>query len=274
MQATKPHISYSQMTNLRQCGESYRLKRIEKVEQRPSVPAVVGQVIHGGTETIDALIPDGSSDEAILTEAQTVVDGLLAAAVEVNSKVFPVEDWKRYGRATVEKPNGEDLSWFESVGIPNSLRAYLAWRRSSGLDVLDIEGFGPAVEVPFDLYMGDQPVHGYIDRVMHREGVPVLVDIKSGQKPKTDEQLGLYRQALLRGAGIDVTYGVYVYALKTGQWKLTSPLDLRHWTMEKLEKVYLQGSKVIELGMFLPQPGEQCFRCDVAHACAFSQAAI
>ena len=117
-------------------------------------------------------------------------------------------------------------------------------------------------------------MRGYIDRVfITADGVPYLCDLKSGQKPKTDEQLGTYRHALA-AVGIDVTYGGYLYGLKTGDAKLTPPLDLRHWDSAKLAALYVQGDRQIELGIFIPHPGEQCQHCSVTAHCAFVQAAI
>lgn len=271
------HRSYSQLSTLRNCGEQYRLTRVEKIAERPSVPAVVGRVIHTATEFIDhALLADPSVDPT--TEALSVADRELDAAVQVeavhNPEFADPDSWKRYGRATVEKPRGEDLDWFRDHGIPAAILAYYEWRQASGLELLDIPGFGPAIEVPFELYIGDQLIQGFIDRIFQRDGTPCLTDLKSGLKPKTSEQLGIYRHAVLRGLGLDIQYGVYVYALKTGTAKITPPIDLRWWTEERLARIYVDGSKLIEQGIYLPAPGDNCFRCGVAYACDFSQAAI
>ena len=271
------HRSYSQLNALRNCGEMFRLERVAKVPQRPSVPAVAGKVIHAATETIDHLIHDGQRDPlALEIAASETADRELTVEVALESQGEHADPatWKRYGRATAEKPNGEDLEWFRRTGIPLSITAYIDWRLRSGLDLLVLPGFGPAIEVPFETYIGNQLVHGYIDRVFQQRDCPYLLDIKSGQKPKTDEQLGVYRYALHLGANLDVTYGGYLYGLKTGVAKLTPPINLQHWTPSKLEQVYVQGSKLIEQGIYLPSPGEQCFRCSVSDHCDFAISAI
>jgi len=272
------HRSYSQINSLRNCGEAYRLERIEKVTQRPSCAAVAGKVVHSATESVDWLLHAGERDPLELRRA-----GILTAQAEMAGEIAAnavgeYEDlgsWKRYGRQTQAKPHGEDIEWFSAVGIPECISSYIAWRLANpGLTLLDIPGFGAAIEYPFVVAVEGVQVRGYIDRVfITADGVPYLCDLKSGQKPKTDEQLGTYRHALA-AVGIDVTYGGYLYGLKTGDAKLTPPLDLRHWDSAKLAALYVQGDRQIELGIFIPHPGEQCQHCSVTAHCAFVQAAI
>lgn len=274
---TPTHRSFSQVKQLRTCGEQYRLERVERVPSRPSVPAVAGSAIHVGTEKIDELLLQGADSEDIAELALTAT--LVALDEEIQhlaDKGWTTDKWKRYGRKTAEKPQAEDVEWFRNVGIPNSLNAYLAWRLSTPEFIIaDVPGFGPGIEVPFNYYVDGQLVHGYIDRVFTTaDGGYYPLDIKSGLKPKTTEQLGLYATALERGLGWRIDYGFYLYGLKSGEAKLTPALSLAGWDDAKLSRIYLGANKLIELELYIPNPGDACFNCGVSDHCAFVQALV
>ena len=265
------------MSQLRRCGWQYFLERIVRTPSRPSVPAVAGQVVHTGTEQVDRLLHTGQTDPRVLLQAaSTDADAAVQAAiVEKSAAGWEPSKWKAFGRATAEKPFGEDLQWFQAQGIPQSLVAYVEWRMETMWTLAEIPHFGAAIEVPFVYYTnsGNQ-VHGWIDRVFVIDGELVLLDIKSGQKPKTSEQLGLYAAALRNGLGWNVTTGYFLYGLKHGEAKLTKPLDLTVWSDERLSRLYDMSSQAIEAGIYLPNPGEACWSCSVSQHCEFSQAAI
>lgn len=282
------HRSYSQLNQLRTCGEAYRLQRIEHVPSRPSCPAVAGKVIHSATEVVDHMLYEGiwgqrvagpTADEAdaeALKEAgYASATAELVVAIEDESKVFPVDEWKRYGRATTEKPHGEDMDWFARVGIPNAISAYVDWRLAHlQLRLAEIPGFGPAIEVPFNHYVAGQLIHGWIDRVFCDDEGYYPFDLKSGTKPKTDEQLGLYAAALNKALSWDIRYGFYIYAMKSGTCKITPALDLSRYNDDMLTRLYGGATLMIDQGIYLPHPGDSCFHCGTAHACEFAQAAI
>lgn len=273
------HRSYSQVRQLRTCGEQFRLERIERKPSRPSAPAVAGTAVHTGTETADAHI-----DDTELTRSIVVDLALDAALVELDAQIekftaqgWPPDTWKRYGRKTKEKPNAEDIEWFRQVGIPNSIAAYVDWRLATPDFVLaEVPGFGPAIEVPFNYYVEDQLIHGFIDRIFTSKSVGGYypIDLKSGQKPDTDEQLGLYGRALKKALDWDVEWGYYLYALKTGTAKITPPIRISHWDDDKLGSIYLPATKLIDLQIFIPHPGDACFHCGVSDHCPYAQSVV
>lgn len=261
---------------MQRCPEAYRLARIEGVSRRPSVPALAGTAIHVGTEEVDRLILAGVDDLDTLTrESLTNAETALDSAVDevCGQGEWTVDDFKYFGFRPAQT-----LDWYRATGIPNSMRAYAGWRLGADthLDVAMLPGEQPAVELPFEIQLWEIPIVGFIDRLMIERDSLVFyaLDIKSGNKPTTDEQLGLYRYALAEQYGIDVSWGGYVYGLKRGEAKLTPPIDLTHWTKEKLYYVYSRADYLINQGIFLPNPGEACFTCDVSHACRFAQSAI
>lgn len=221
--------------------------------------------------------------EELSEPSQEEIDGIIGEAIdvalasvdaEIEHEEWPVDDWNYFGK--------QDLDWFRSEGIPNSVRAYAGWRTGSDLELAQLHEIGLAIEVPFDVKLWEIQLKGYIDRLLVQPDTMAfyVLDIKSGHKPPTDEQLGLYRYALSEQYGIDVTWGGFIYNLKggpgkgRGQAKLTPPIDLRHWSKEKLYLMYSQADFLIRQGIYLPSPGDACYACDVKHACRFVQAVI
>lgn len=219
------------------------------------------------------------------TRSQILESALMVANTRLNEEVaehlvdFPdITSWKSYGRATKAKPHGEDIDWFREFGIPACINNYLDWRLEHPELVLYILPNGnPAIEVEFYVTLGPgDPVRGYIDRVFVNEnnGGKLIVDIKSGQKPKTSEQLGIYKKALEAGSGEEFRWGTYIYGLKTGI-NVVPDIDLSMWTDEALGRIYGADTTVLlEKQLFLPNPGENCFHCGVSHHCAFAAASI
>jgi hypothetical protein len=107
-------------------------------------------------------------------------------------------------------------------------------------------------------------------------GFAVIVDIKNGTKPKTTEQLGVYRHAMMEMHPDGGPYlGSYLHGLKPtsrSETKQTYPNALSSWTPERLTALYTSADKQIKDGIFLPNPGEACFMCSVTQHCAFYSA--
>jgi hypothetical protein len=251
----------------------------QKFQPGPSASDLC-KAVHVGTETVDVYWDRAEPDELA---AQATSDALQELDVEIEkekAKGWSPEDFKKYGRtaATGLKPNGEDVDWFRRIGIPNSITAYIDWRlANSNLVLAEVPGFGPAIEVPFNYYIGDQLIHGWIDRIFTDTeiGGYYPLDLKSGAKPKTDEQLGLYAAALKKALGWHIDWGYYLYGLKTGTAKLTAPLKVSHWNDDKLGQIYLPATQLIDLGIFIPNPGEHCWMlCSVSDHCQFMQSVV
>lgn len=258
--------SYSQVDQVRRCGWAYKLKRIDRLPERPSAAAVGGSAVHAATEVIDADWPNVDVDAARTIALDYVADEVVA------NPDYPVEEWTAFGW----KPK-QDLGWWLSTGIPNALTAYVDWRRKHpSYSILSVDD-GPAIEVEFDIQLGEVRIVGKIDRVFVDEnnGTPFVLDIKTGRKPETDEQLGLYRAALA-ARGVFVDYGVYVFGLKRGLnlYGDTMPIDLTHWTAEKLHSVYSPANQAIDARLFIPHPGSQCQICSFNDRCAYAQSAL
>jgi hypothetical protein len=276
MTATQ-HRSYSQVSQLRRCGWQYKLERLDRVPSRPSVPAVAGKIFHTISEEIDRWLYENnqhhnfkSPDAGLHDVAKWKLNDLRSTEIakEADHTGFGPETWRHFGK--------QDLDWFLDTGIPQMIDAYIGWRvENPHLKLAELPGFGPAIEVPFNYYINGTLVHGWIDRVFTSDdGGFYPLDLKSGKKPATDEQLGLYGQALKAGVGWEPTWGYYLYDLKSGVAKQTPPLNIAHWTPEKLAQVYESSDRAIKAGLFIPHPGDSCFVCSVSDSCEFVQAVV
>jgi hypothetical protein len=277
------HRSYSQVRSLRTCGEQYRLERVEQVAQRPGTAAIAGRVIHQATELVDYEIASGEENEDVLVyEASRLAEEILDREVEENlSPTFPTPDsFRSFGQSKLN-PAGQDVEWFRKIGIPGSIQNYVTWRVN---EVPHYElGILPsgelAIEVPFTLDLGGVEVVGQIDRVFWdvKNSFSVILDIKSGQKPKSNEQLAVYKIAMEEKDPSTPYLGSYVYGLKPGSksgTRQTYPNVMMHWNRERLTAIYSQADKQIDAGLFIANPGESCFMCSVSHACPLYSASV
>jgi len=268
------HRSYSQLNCYRRCGEQFRLERIEHAPQRPGAAAVAGTVVHTATEHIDlTLEEDPEANVGHLAAAQRIAQDELAAQLAYwAAHGYSPDRYKVYGRQNVD--------WYRTTGIPQSVEAYFNWRRDHpDFRLVTLPGHGLAIEVPFNIELASGlTIHGHIDRVFEvGEGqfdfIPM--DIKSGRLPQTDEQLGLYGLALsTEPYNLTCRWGFYLYNLKAGEAKLSAPLNLTHWTWAKLSKVYEDLDRALQAEIYIPHPGEECFHCAVSDSCMFAQAVV
>lgn len=273
------HRSFSAVKTLRSCGEQYRLERVERVSQRPMAAGVAGRVIHLATELVDLEIESGERDEGTLTllghqHAAEVLDKEIS---DTATEEYPPEAWRAFGQSK-NNPRGQDIEWFRRVGIPGAVANYINWRlENDHLAVMTLPSGVLAIEVPFEMQLSsdESPIRGQIDRVFTNvnNGLHLIVDLKSGLKPTSSEQLGVYRQAMLAGLPDEIfDYGAYIFGMKptskTGI-RMTPDINLKIWTAERLRKIYGQADVIIEKELFLPNPGPSCFLCGVSQHCGF-----
>jgi len=283
-QSSPEYLSYSQVNTLRTCGEQYRLRYIEKAPRRPGCAMIGGTVIHSAADAVDEAILSGEANPESLVKlaaeaAELKLKSEIERAIEHSPEYTDLSTWQRYGRKTKTTPNAQDIDWYRAVAIPAAIQNYVSWRlKSAFLVPMNIPGWGPAIEVPFQLTIAGRQVRGYIDRVFVSTdtGVPVVVDLKSGQKPKTDEQLGLYATALRATLPGEFKWGAYLYGWKNPEKPatLTAPIDLSYYTDEMLSQTYGDAALAIDQSLFVPNPGEACFHCQLIDSCKFARSAI
>ena len=189
----------------------------------------------------------------------------------------PVELWRTGGRKTKALPYGEDLGWWHEQG-PIQLERYETWLRScvnQGWQVATLPDGSPGVEHGFEVEFGGVAVRGYIDLILERlpgglDGgvLPselLVVDVKSGQPPKSDIQLGLYGKAIEKKFGVPVDFGAY-YITRNGE--ATPPVSLERFTEDFFVDLFAKTDRIIREGLFLPNISNLCASCSVNDYCA------
>lgn len=276
------HRSFSAVSTLRKCGEQYRLERVANAPQRPTTAQIAGRVVHQATELVDYEIAAGeTSEEALAYSALRLADDTLDKEVEsALSPRYPrVEDFRSYGQSK-SNPAGQDINWFRKTGIPGSISNYIRWRMETvpHYELMVLPDGQLAIEVYFTMKLGEVEVVGQIDRVFidTKLGLSVVLDIKNGGKPKSNEQLGLYREAMLEINPEGGPYfGSFLYGLKPGSKngvQQTFPSGMPSWTRDSLTNLYVSADKQIRDEIFLPNPGDACFMCNVSEYCPFYSA--
>lgn len=249
--------SVSQVNQYLACPWQYKLQRRDRAWQRPAAWFPQGLGVHGAVEAIEK-----SGRTLSLDEALEVYDREYSASV---------------ARWTEESPNFEVWYW----SGPYSGEVDLERRYHLGREqverymafIANNPGWKPdrydgelAIELPFRVWFGDVEVRGFIDNVTDNEPV----DVKSGNKPGDDFQLGTYAGFLEQRYGIKRRNGWY-WMGRTG--KLTKPYDLSDWSQQKLADVYGEVDALILAEEFDPKPEKsKCRFCSVSADCAFSLA--
>lgn len=255
------HMSNSQLSSWLRCGKSYQLSRILGAPSKPATWLVAGTALH------EAIYQVNLSHTGQIDEVDPVLEFEKAFDIEVGKTVaetgLPTSQWKTAGRTSRDKPNKEDATWWRMDGA-RQVREYATWLQDSGWSLFELDG-KPLVEFETTTEFGDMPVKGFLDAVMvNPDGELRVVDYKSGTKPSARVQLGMYAAALKRLLEIDILAGNYFMTRKA---EMTDDYDLTRFTPAYFDKIFSQAKKAIDLDIFLPNPGNACFLCDVADYC-------
>lgn len=255
----RPHLSYSAVSSLSECGERFRLERVEQVPQNPAWWFIGGKAYHVATEYIDY----GTEEDP-----KTAWDKAWAAQLEEDIPDGNYDNARAAGKATKEWPDKQNKDWWEYFG-PQFVAEYIKkmdQMRAEGWKLWTIEDGTPAIEIPFQVAIGSVPIKGFIDRVMvNPDGEMVVVDLKAGSKvPESTMQLGVYAVALEKTFGVRPILGSYFMARKA---ELTEPMSLLHYTEDVIGSVFDTAKRMIEAEIFLPQVSSFCKACGVRDYC-------
>lgn len=258
----KPHLSYSAMGDYVDCGEKYRLARIERVPQSPAVWFAGGTAVHEAVEVYEHSLHNGFS----LTEAATAARQAFTDALVREYEAEPEGAvWQVGGRKTKQAPRGEDFAWWRANGL-DMVASYIRWRNASPLTLWTTPEGSLAAEVGFNVTLpGDIPYVGKIDLIFQDPaGNLVVVDVKTGQRVPVEDQLGTYAVAMEMTWGIRPAYGSYYMAR---QGSLSGLVGLDHYTIDRLGRQARDTRKGIEAGVFLPHRTSLCDTCSVRDFC-------
>ena len=247
-----PYVSYSQVTGWLNCGEQYRLQKLERVPEVGSWWSVGGTAVHSATEAYDRLwCIDGDTDGF---NAQERFEDALEDAI-ANSRAADGFDWR--------SSRGQEKDWWLEDG-PRQVQGWIDWRNSSGYRPLQL-GDTYAIEARVQADIGGISVLGYIDRLeVNPDGELVILDLKSGsRKPSHKLQLQFYRLLIERSLGLQSTLGGYFMTRKA---ELVGPDPIPDTsTLDRLVAGFVRAR---ELDIYVPNPaGTLCGVCGVQRAC-------
>lgn len=252
--------SVSQHTQLIQCSEAHRLKRVERVSQRQAAWFHHGTAFHAAVEEYERSERKMSEDEAV----KVFEDAYDALITEAQAQQPDYGMWMAGGRTRPET----DIRNRRLRGA-DMVRAYVAWTEEDESYIWTTPDGEKAIELAFDVCLDGVQVRGYIDQVVVDPYLGLIVrDLKTGTT-KTVLQLATYKVAMEAIYGVTVNWGDW-WQGKTGG--TTKPVDLRSFTGDWLSMQYRASTAIRDQGLWFANVGDHCFTCTVRHECfAYSQ---
>lgn len=254
--------SVSQYREFVKCSWAFKLHRIDRVWERPAAWLVQGLAVHEAAEAWER-----SGRTMSIEETQAVFsESFDKHATRLGEKAPDFKTWFRSGPydAVTDLPRRFD------IGLEQTAKYIEYYCRNDEEKIWVTPDGEPAIELEFDVEIGQVRVKGYIDQVIELEdGTLVVRDIKTGNQPGDDFQLAVYATALWLKYGVKIVIGDY-WMGRTG--KPTKDLyKLDFWSLEKVAERFEAVDQAIRSENFVPNPSEDnCRFCSVAGACEFS----
>lgn len=262
---TSEHLSHSQINSYTECGERFRLERVEFKPQTPAWWTIAGSTLHSVTEAYDL-----STMQAQPMSTKDILN-LIPVYWEKHKTLTLGENYT--GEVRGAKKGREDEAWWLE-NLPEQVMNYRAWRETSDWTLEDIE-----LKVEAELGESKTPFVGYIDRVFRKpDGTLVILDIKSGGSAPTDpSQLGTYKVLFSESQGLEGPQEGYFFHTRTTrprskkeqpkQGRLLGPFDLTGFTADYLGKMTDAVAKAKQHEVFVPRPSYFCDTCSVNEYC-------
>ena len=177
---------------------------------------------------------------------------------------IPSTEWKTAGRKTTLRPDGEDLSFWQSDGL-KQVEAYQKWYESSGWQIATMPDGRPGIEWSADVHFGGTPVRFIVDAIYQVGEDLVIVDYKTGSRtPFGMIQAGLYAAGIEKAYGIRPKWGAF---FMTRQGSLDDLIDLSHLTVVYFDYVFGAMNHSVLQGWFPPSVGDSCRMCSFQSQC-------
>lgn len=253
--------SVSQYNQFNRCAYAYKLDRIDKVWSRPAAWLSQGTAVHAAIEYWEK-----NNRECAIEWIHSIYTDSYAESVNNYSQSTPNFDWWfASGRYKGEEDiiRRYDLGW-------SQVTKYQLWADNHPDEVIWVAPDGtPGIELGFDIDLDGVMVKGFIDLVLDNPTGPVITrDLKTGNTPGDDFQLGVYGVAL--GVSFDIEFpnqGDY-WMGKTG--KPTIPYDISKWTKERVTEAFHDLDGKVKAGDFPPSPEpSKCRFCSVSFHCEY-----
>lgn len=198
-----------------------------------------------------------------LTEKWLEVFNDAVKEVEERSNI-PSTEWKTAGRKTTSRPDGEDLSFWQSDGL-KQVESYQKWYKSSGWKIATMPDGRPGIEWAADVHFGGTPVRMIVDAIYQVGEDLVIVDYKTGSRtPFGAVQAGLYASGIERAYGIRPKWGSF---FMTRKGELDELLDLSPLSMDYFDYVFGAMNHSTMNGWFPPSVGDSCRMCSFTAQC-------
>lgn len=257
------HLSVSQYKQYERCPMSFKLSRIDKVWQRPAAWLPQGSAVHEAGEAWEK-----SGRTMTLEEAQAVFTESYDNHVNSYCDVTPNLDWwfrsgPYAGEADIERRYG--------LGLQQVERLFQWYGKNPDETVWTAPDGTPAIELGFEIDLDGVLLRGFIDLVVIlTDGTLEVRDLKTGNNPGDDFQLGVYAVGIEETYGVRINSGTY-WMGRTG--KPTKAFDLTGWTRETVRDKFLELQDNINAERFPADPEpSKCRFCDVSYSCQYSQA--
>lgn len=259
--------SISQLKNYSHCSEQFRLQRMvrPRLPSRPASWLAGGTAFHDATEEYERRRFEGARwDPGELVE---YFEARYWVKIEELKQEQPDLDlWLKPPRSKIDT----DIKNRLARGVENWIPNYLAYT-TQPWRIYELPDGSPALEVEFEITLGDVKVTGSIDRILEWDDgsdAYTIEDLKTGNREERFDQLGLYayvcrllREDLFLPSDIDM--GRYFYA-KDGAWSEWKPMA--RYTEQYLTDIYTALDRGIQNRVFLPNPGD-CEICPVRPWC-------
>ncbi len=256
----KTRLSFSKADQYGSCGEQYRLRRVEKVPEVPSLALIGGSAWHDWAEEFEMLrlgIHPGPDPFESWFEHHL-------AKAELESGLDR-QFFKASGRKSTAHPNKEDVAvWLSELG-PDMCAKFEAFDWGDWQVAEDLPPDSHNNTFGLEYHIEVDGFQGFADRIdKDKHGNYRVVDYKAGQRIYPSIQLQLYMVALQK-LGVRASYGGYYHARK-GELTV-NPVRWRHIDFDQYLDLTRRG---IDQEFYLPNPGEHCGWCSVSAHCAFS----
>jgi DNA helicase-2/ATP-dependent DNA helicase PcrA len=259
------HFSYSQLAAFEKCPLQYKFNFILKIPIRGKAVFSFGKTMHN---TLYEFLKFANEDKKI---EQENLFGEKTAKKNRKQNSFD-ELQKFYEKNWIGEwyENQKQKDEYYKLGKKNIKEFYGKFEKNPP-KILKVSG-QPALELPFNLKIGEHTLYGVIDRMDEAEDGVVIIDYKTGQsKDKLDadakEQLLIYQIAAQEVLHLEPKQLSYYY-LDDG--KFASFLGSEKDLAKQKEKILAEIEK-IKNSEFAPTPGWQCQYCDFKDICDFAQ---
>jgi DNA helicase-2/ATP-dependent DNA helicase PcrA len=258
-----PHFSYSQLAAFSKCPLQYKFNFILKVPIKGKSVFSFGKTMHGTLYDFLKLANQNNSiqQEYLFNKNSTKKNTVTFKQLEELYEKNWIDEW-------YESKKNKDEYYKKGKEI---IKDFYKKFCDNPPNILKVNG-NLALEMPFNLKIGDHTIYGVIDRIDDSKEGLTIIDYKTGQsKDKLDadakEQLLIYQIAAQEVLHLKPQKLAYFY-LDDGKVAsfLGSELDIENQKTKILNEI-----EKIKNSEFDPTPGWQCQYCDFKDICDSAQ---